>query len=228
MPRAKKPPPVPIVWRNKVITPHPDVTAIEWAVAMALSNHMDNTTGKCYPGMGTLAGETRLSLSSVKKAIKGLEKKGLLEHKSRRKSARLHDSNIYTALGVGRTAPEGMAQGDQIVGRQASSVSSETPPGSIAPRGAQSQDEEPVLDGAGSLLVEAPSIDPSQCTRHGQMRWSESDKKWICDECMTAKTRSRARRAVERERGATIARASLNRQIADLGTYDGDKEQPDK
>ena len=75
MPKSKSPPPVPIRWRN-LVTEHPEVTAIEWAVAMAISMHMDNKTGKCYPGTSRLQAITRLSRMSVKRGIKGLNSKG--------------------------------------------------------------------------------------------------------------------------------------------------------
>jgi hypothetical protein len=136
---GKKTVPLPIRWRDAV-TEHPDISSVEWAVAMALSMRMDNKSGECHPGFGSLGRVTRLSRTSVKKAIKGLEAKGLIRVRRRRIAAAYHDTNIYTALMPRAQAdlPEPQddspraqgdlprAQGDGEVGRQAPPVSSET------------------------------------------------------------------------------------------------------
>jgi len=115
---GKKTVPLPIRWRDAV-TEHPDISSVEWAVAMALSMRMDNKSGECYPGFGSLGRVTRLSRTSVKKAIKGLEAKGLIRVRRRRLSSTHNNTNYYTAL-----MPR--AQGDTGVGRQATPDSSES------------------------------------------------------------------------------------------------------
>lgn len=130
---GKKTVPLPIRWRDAV-TEHPNVNSVEWAIAMALSMRMDNKSGECYPGFASLGRVTRLSRTSVKKGIKGLESKGLVRVRRRRISPTHNDTNIYTAV-----LPR--AQAHTEVGRQATPVSSETqadgrsaPPGQPEPQ----------------------------------------------------------------------------------------------
>jgi hypothetical protein len=93
---GKKTVPLPIRWRDTV-TEHPNINSVEWAVAMALSMRMDNKSGECYPGFSSLGRVTRLSRSSVKRAVKGLEAKGLLRVRRRRIAANYNETNFYTA-----------------------------------------------------------------------------------------------------------------------------------
>ena len=117
MPRSKKQVRAPIRWRDA------DRTRRHHSHRVGCGNGPVHAHGQRHPasatqGWGLSPRSTRLSVSSVKKGIKGLESKSLLEHKRRWKSKGLNDSNYYSAIGVGRSAPEGMAQGDQRVGRR--------------------------------------------------------------------------------------------------------------
>lgn len=171
MPRQKKTPPVPIVWRNHV-TAHPEIDAKEWAVAMALSMKMDNKTGECYPGIGTLVGITKLSRASVKRALNGLEDKMLLERRRRRISRYVNDTTYYRALGVGSQGSYLGSQGadprlpaDEILGSQGAPVSSrDSSADSIAPEGAQSRKKRPCPYCGGS-----------------ELSWEEQAGMWRCN-----------------------------------------------
>jgi hypothetical protein len=122
---GKKTVPLPIRWRDAV-TEHPEVNSVEWAVAMALSMRMDNKSGECYPGFGSIGRVTRLSRTSVKKAIKGLEAKGLIRVRRRRVAQAYNDTNLYTALIPRAQGDLPRAQAHTGVGRTATPVSSET------------------------------------------------------------------------------------------------------
>lgn len=63
-------------------------------VLLMMANYASNDRGDCYPSIGTLAGNTGLSKDSVMRAIKALEKRGLLDV-VRRKQEGVNLPNVY-------------------------------------------------------------------------------------------------------------------------------------
>lgn len=64
------------------------------AVYMYLKDRADRD-GKCYPAIGTIAGELKLSRSTVKRAISDLEKTGYLRKEQRWRENGGKSSNMY-------------------------------------------------------------------------------------------------------------------------------------
>ncbi|KUO63210.1 MAG: transcriptional regulator [Gracilibacter sp. BRH_c7a] len=64
------------------------------AVFMYIRDRADKD-GKCYPAIGTIARELKLSRSTVKRAIKDLEKSGHLRKKQRWRENGGKSSNLY-------------------------------------------------------------------------------------------------------------------------------------
>ncbi len=64
------------------------------AVYMYLCDRADKD-GKCYPAIGTIAGELKLSRSTVKRAIADLEKTGHLRKENRWRENGGKSSNMY-------------------------------------------------------------------------------------------------------------------------------------
>lgn len=57
-----------------------------------------NTSGACWPGINTIASHLGLSRSTVKRAIRDLEQKGLVRRNPRYRTNGSHTSNLYTVL----------------------------------------------------------------------------------------------------------------------------------
>lgn len=64
------------------------------AVYMYLSDRSDQD-GKCYPAIGTIVKELKLSRSTVKRAIADLEKSGYLRKEQRWRENGGKSSNLY-------------------------------------------------------------------------------------------------------------------------------------
>ena len=64
------------------------------AVYMYLSDRSDKE-GKCYPGIGTIAKELKLSRSTVKRALDDLEKSGYLHKEQRWRENGGKSSNMF-------------------------------------------------------------------------------------------------------------------------------------
>jgi len=64
------------------------------AVYMYLKDRADKD-GKCYPAIGTIAGELKLSRSTVKRAITDLEESGHLRKEQRWRENGGKSSNLY-------------------------------------------------------------------------------------------------------------------------------------
>lgn len=64
------------------------------AVYMYLRDHTDKG-GKCYPAIGTIARELKLSRSTVKRALADLEKDGHLRREQRWRENGGKSSNLY-------------------------------------------------------------------------------------------------------------------------------------
>jgi Helix-turn-helix domain len=81
-------------------------------VLLALSNYT-NQDNQCWPSIDTIASDTGLSRTSVKIALKGLEKRHILSV-DKRVENRVHSTNIYTILmeGVGRNTTGGRSPHD--------------------------------------------------------------------------------------------------------------------
>lgn len=129
MPR-KRPPPLPIRW-TRALTLHPNLTAAQWAVGMALSRYLDQTTGECWPSLATLANDSRLGLSTVKRSLNVLEDLGLIDRQRRRLGPTLNDTTRYTATFPGWWIEEdSLAHGGPRVGaRRARGRPTTTPKG---------------------------------------------------------------------------------------------------
>ena len=67
------------------------------SVYMYLHDRADKD-GKCYPAIGTIARELKLSLSTVKRAIADLEKTGYLRKENRWRENGGKSSNMYYVL----------------------------------------------------------------------------------------------------------------------------------
>lgn len=64
-------------------------------VYMYLSDRA-NKDGQCYPAIPTIAYETKLSRSTVKRALDDLQKAGFLTRESRYRGKGGNSSNLYT------------------------------------------------------------------------------------------------------------------------------------
>ena len=74
------------------------------AVYMYLCDRGD-TQGRCWPGIKTIAGDLKLSRSTVKRALDDLEQNGYLERTHRFRENGSHTSNLYTVLPHPRPPP---------------------------------------------------------------------------------------------------------------------------
>lgn len=72
-----------------------DLSLYELAVYIVLLRFRDPKTGKCFPGMTTIADRARISRKSVERAIPGLEARGMIKV-SRRSSLKENKPNVYT------------------------------------------------------------------------------------------------------------------------------------
>lgn len=70
------------------------------AVYMYLHDRADKD-GKCYPAIGTIAKELKLSRSTVKRAIADLEKSGRLRKEQRWRENGGKSSNLYYLVQTG-------------------------------------------------------------------------------------------------------------------------------
>ena len=60
-------------WRSAISDPSHDLPSTARHVALALSLHMNERGGSCFPAISTLAGETNLDDRTVQRAIRRLE-----------------------------------------------------------------------------------------------------------------------------------------------------------
>ncbi|WP_223626750.1 helix-turn-helix domain-containing protein [Microbacterium sp. EST19A] len=65
-----------------------DLNLHEMAVYTVLLRYRDPKTGKCFPGMTTIADRARISRETVKRTIPALEKKGLIKIKRRKENGK--------------------------------------------------------------------------------------------------------------------------------------------
>ena len=65
-----------------------------WSVAIALAHHASRETGRCWPGMGLLAKETRMSRDSVIRGIRELEQ-GFGLGVKRVRAGKIYKNNVY-------------------------------------------------------------------------------------------------------------------------------------
>ena len=72
-----------------------DLSLHELAVYMVLLRFRNHTTGKCHPGMTTIADRARLSRRSVIRAIEGLERRKMIQVQ-RRSTITDNKPNVYT------------------------------------------------------------------------------------------------------------------------------------
>ncbi len=71
-----------------------DITNPEWSVLIVLAEHANKDTGVCWPGYSRIVKRTKLSYSSVQRAVKALENKNLVRI-TRKKGPRGNDTNRY-------------------------------------------------------------------------------------------------------------------------------------
>lgn len=74
---------------------HSDLSAHELLVYVVLLRFRDHKTGKCHPGMTTIADLTRISRRAVMRAIDGLEGRHMIEVE-RRSTITENKPNVYT------------------------------------------------------------------------------------------------------------------------------------
>lgn len=72
-----------------------DVPSRAVTVYMCLKDHA-NKAGQCFPAINTVARETGLSRSTVKRAIRDLEQTGFLTRSQRWREQGGKSSNLYT------------------------------------------------------------------------------------------------------------------------------------
>ena len=75
-----------------------DLNAQELLVYMALLRFRDHKTGKCHPGMTTIADRARLSRRTVMRAIEGLEEKQMIRVERRSTVKENKPNTYYVAL----------------------------------------------------------------------------------------------------------------------------------
>lgn len=80
-------------------------TAAQRLVLLALADSA-NDDGECWPGMGTIAKKTGVSVRSVHRAIGALEQAGLVEVQERRRSNGSYTSHLYR-LTIGHSVRRG-------------------------------------------------------------------------------------------------------------------------
>lgn len=81
------------------------VSANAIRVYCVLRRFADNKTGACFPSRKTLAMRSRLSVSTLDRALKELDESGAIEVKVRRSEAGDYTSNLY----VVRSFPKGVS-----------------------------------------------------------------------------------------------------------------------
>lgn len=123
-----------------------DLDGQEMLVYLALLSRRNSKTGKCWPGIATIADDARCSRSTAKRTIRRLEERGLIRIEHRAKGAGGHDSNIYRVALLPDRMPEATtsAKGTRIPKRQnhAGSVLPDPRVGSPRPGGRVSQTHE--------------------------------------------------------------------------------------
>lgn len=115
-----------------------DLTLHEFAVYVALLRFRDSKTGKCFPGMTTIADRARVSRETVKRTIPKLVDKGLITVTKRREGVK-NLPNVYT-VAVAKETPQNLIanskRGQRVPKR---SKNSECLPASEKPKGGHSQ-----------------------------------------------------------------------------------------
>jgi DNA-binding transcriptional MocR family regulator len=69
-----------VVWRDAIR--ESDLRSSARLVALVLSTHMDRNGGSCFPSLSTIARETALGRSTVKRALDALQEAGFIERVS--------------------------------------------------------------------------------------------------------------------------------------------------
>lgn len=75
---------------------HAPLNAHELLVYMVLLKYRDHRTGKCWPGITTIADESRLSRRTVMRTISDLENLGAIEVRRTRNVGEKNEPNVYT------------------------------------------------------------------------------------------------------------------------------------
>lgn len=74
-----------------------------WAVLVRLANHKNGATGLCCPSIATLAAGTHLSVSSVQRALRELEARGLIEIEHQKEKRKGKSCHYRLINGVGQS-----------------------------------------------------------------------------------------------------------------------------
>lgn len=117
-----------------------DLDLQELAVYIVLLRHRDPETGKCWPGMATIADKARMSRRTVMRVIARLEAKGIIQVE-RRSTSDVNDSNLYTVSVVKpkkRSNKDQPARGSRIPKRTRGS-DAESPPSDSESLGTDSE-----------------------------------------------------------------------------------------
>lgn len=91
-----------------------DLTLHELAVYIVLLRFRDHRTGKCFPGISSIADRARISTKSVHRAIKGLEDRHMIRVE-RRSTVTENRPNVYTVAFAADTKPaDNSARGKRV------------------------------------------------------------------------------------------------------------------
>ncbi len=83
---------------NTQIQKSSELSSHDRLLALMLSMHMNNETGRCYPSRKTLSEETAMSLASISRSIKSLTDKGFIRVKRELFNKQYH--NLYELIVV--------------------------------------------------------------------------------------------------------------------------------
>lgn len=87
----------PFVKLPHAVIDHADLDLYEFAVYIVLLRFRDPKTGKCFPGMATIADAARMSVNTARKTIKRLEERGLIQvERVKAVGSKTNESNTYT------------------------------------------------------------------------------------------------------------------------------------
>lgn len=71
---------------------------LELSTYIALAKYANNTTKECWPSINTISKQIKRGRVTTIKALKGLEEKGCITVKRRRKSNKDNETNLYTLM----------------------------------------------------------------------------------------------------------------------------------
>jgi hypothetical protein len=151
-----------------------DLTLHELAVYLVLLRFRDPSTGKCFPGMSTIADRARISRKTVERAIPKLETRGMIRVE-RRSSLQENKPNIYTVALADETPKfiwEKSKRGRRIPARRPTDSESVGRAVEFAPTDSQSLPTD-----SQSVPTDSESVDPQTPSRPKKIHTTRSTKK---------------------------------------------------